>query len=176
MKGHGEPVLYLDLDGVGHHEAVYISPKRGIYINQDEAPGRVLFEWIPILVDILRPHHDVKLVLSSSWCRRPGYDRTLKRLPDELRKRFVGGTFHRRHHGADPLASREFQTLPRGQQILNDVKRRQPSDWLALDDDDEGWPADHRGHLIHCNGSLGLSDPVTQVTLALRLAALSRLG
>lgn len=176
MRGQGEPLLYLDLDGVVHHEAVYIGTKRGIFIKQDEAPGRVLFEWIPILVEILRPYPDVKLVLSSSWCRRPGYGRTLKRMPEELRQRFVGGTFHRHHHGSDPLTSLLFQSLPRGQQILNDVNRRQPSDWIALDDDDEDWPTAYRHHLVHCNGALGLSDPDTQAALTRRLAVLDRVS
>ncbi len=35
-------LLYLDFDGVLHHEAVYVSSKRGIYIRE---PGFELFEW-----------------------------------------------------------------------------------------------------------------------------------
>ncbi|MDI4635944.1 hypothetical protein J7U46_23020 [Pelomonas sp. V22] len=143
----GELVLYLDFDGVVHHEAVYQN-RRGIYVDQAKAPGRTLFEWADILVQLLQPYPEVRLVLSSSWCRRPGYSRAIKRLPAELQVRFIGGTFHRRTNGANPGAELEFASLPRGVQIANDVARRRPRDWLALDDDDRGWPAEHRGRLI----------------------------
>ena len=42
-------VLYLDLDGVAHHEQVLWHPHKGIYMSPYEAPGRSLFEWVPIL-------------------------------------------------------------------------------------------------------------------------------
>jgi len=168
MKGQGELLIYLDLDGVVHHEAVYASP-RGIYMNQEQAPGRTLFEWVHHLVDALEPFPQVKLVLSSSWCRWPGYSRTLKRLPAPLRQRFVGGTFHSHHHGADPGELYSFTALPRGQQVLKDVLRRQPLDWLALDDDDEDWPVNQTGHLLLCDGELGLSNPATRSDLRARL-------
>ena len=87
-------VLYLDLDGVVQHEAVLYHPKRGIYMSPIQT-GRVLFEWIPILEGILRPYPDVALVLSSTWCIRPGYAKTLERLPSSLGSRFIGGTYHR---------------------------------------------------------------------------------
>ena len=169
MRGQNELLLYLDLDGVVHHEAVY-SSSRGIYIDQRQGPGRTLFEWVPILTEILESFPEVKLVLSSSWCRRPGYSRTLDRLPEPLRQRFVGGTFHRRHHGSDRHADLSFTSLSRGQQIVSDVGRRQPRDWLALDDDDLDWPSAHLDHLIHCDGALGLSDPAIQALLKAKLS------
>lgn len=172
MRGSGDLLVYLDLDGVMHHQAVYQDRLQGIYMSQTEAPGRILFEWAGVLVDILRPYPNIRLVLSSSWCRRPGYRRTLKRLPVELQARFVGGTFHRRVHGADPGAELEFASLPRGVQIANDVARRRPRDWLALDDDDRGWRVEHRGHLVKCDGRLGLSDPATQLELSRRLSSM----
>lgn len=95
-------VLYLDLDGVVHHEKVLWHPRRGIYMSPYEAAGHSLFEWVPILESVLQPHPAVALVLSSTWCIRPGYSATLKRLPASLRARFIGGTYHRRVHGVDP--------------------------------------------------------------------------
>jgi hypothetical protein len=44
-------VLYLDLDGVVQHEAVMWHGRRGIYMSNEEAPGRKLFEWLPHLED-----------------------------------------------------------------------------------------------------------------------------
>ena len=74
-------VLYLDLDGVVHHEKVLWHPRKGIYMSPYEAAGHSLFEWVPILESVLEPHPTVALVLSSTWCIRPGYSATLKRLP-----------------------------------------------------------------------------------------------
>ena len=166
-------VLYLDLDGVLHHEEVYFHPKRGPFVHQGYAPGHTLFEWAHLLQDLLAPFPDVALVLSSSWCVQPGYGKTIKRLPPELRRRFIGGTFHRRAHGADSWAIRAFKEMPRGLQIWADVVRRKPGQWLALDDDAFGWPAWARENLVECDGAKGLSCPETREQLTAKLAALS---
>ncbi len=169
-------LLYLDFDGVLHHEEVYVSPKRGIYISERHAPGATLFEWAPLLVDALAPHPHVRIVLSTSWCRQPGYGRALRRLPLELQRRAIGGTFHRRVHGADPLLLQSFVGTPRGLQILADVRRRRPLDWISLDDDVDGWPVEHLGNLVACDGALGLSCPDTLARLKARLAGMPPAG
>jgi hypothetical protein len=163
-------VLYLDLDGVVQHHAVLWHHRRGIFMCPKEAPGRRLFEWLGHLEEALAPYPDVALVLSSTWCIRPGYGKTLKYFPAQLRQRFVGGTYHKRVHGADPWASNAFKMRTRAQQILVDVARRQPSHWLALDDDIEDWPAEHRHNLVACDGTTGLSDPRVRAELAAKLA------
>lgn len=83
-----------------HHEAVLWHPRIGIYMSPHGAVGRTLFEWAPILEEELTPYPSVALVLSSTWCIRPGYAHTLKRLPESLQSRFIGGTYHKRIHGA----------------------------------------------------------------------------
>ncbi len=158
-------VLYLDLDGVVQHEAVMWHGRRGIYMSTEDAPGRKLFEWLPHLEDALSPFPQVALVLSSSWCVWPGYSRTLKRFPEGLRERFIGGTFHKRIHGADSSAMESFRATPRGMQIWADVQRRKPLQWLALDDDAEGWPDWACSNLIACDGATGLSCRRVQVEL-----------
>jgi len=155
-------IVYLDLDGVVHHEAVMWHGRRGIYMCSTEAPGRALFEWLHHLVTALQPYPQVQLVLSSSWCIRPGYTATLKRLPQKLRERFIGGTFHSRYHGADSYELSKFQEMPRGMQIWQDVERRQPLQWLAIDDNAEGWPEWAQDNLIRCDGSAGLSSQRVQ--------------
>ena len=162
-------VLYLDLDGVVHHEKVLWHPGKGIYISPYEAAGHTLFEWVPILEAALDPYPEVALVLSSTWCIRPGYNATLKRLPAALRSRFIGGTYHKRVHGADPWNLSMFRGTPRGEQVLEDVQRRKPRQWLALDDDVEDWPDAFRDNLIACEGTAGLSDPRVQRELEAKL-------
>ncbi len=162
-------VLYLDLDGVVHHEKVLWHPRKGIYMSPYEAAGHSLFEWVPFLESVLQPHPAVALVLSSTWCIRPGYSATLKRLPASLRARFIGGTYHRRVHGVDPWNLSMFRTTPRGVQVQEDAQRRKPHQWIALDDDLEDWPDSSRQNLIACEGTTGLSNPEVQHELREKL-------
>ncbi|MDP3226583.1 MAG: HAD domain-containing protein [Acidovorax sp.] len=162
-------VLYLDLDGVVHHEKVLWHPCKGIYMSPYEAAGHSLFEWVPFLESVLQPHPAVALVLSSTWCIRPGYSATLKRLPASLRARFIGGTYHRRVHGVDPWNLSMFRTTPRGVQVQEDAQRRKPHQWIALDDDLEDWPDSCRQNLIACEGTTGLSNPEVQHELREKL-------
>ena len=162
-------VLYLDLDGVVHHEAVLWHPRKGIYMSPYQAAGNTLFEWLPHLEEVLAPFPAVALVLSSTWCIRPGYNKTLTLLPDSLRTRFIGGTFHKRVHGADPWTLASFRSSPRGVQVLADAQRRKPRHWVALDDDIEDWPQSAQAHLIACDGSMGLSCPLVRDALHQKL-------
>ena len=162
-------VLYLDLDGVVHHEKVLWHPRKGIYMSQYEASGHSLFEWVPILESVLQPHPAVALVLSSTWCIRPGYSATLKRLPATLSARFIGGTYHKRVHGVDPWNLTMFRTTPRGVQVQEDAQRRKPQQWIALDDDLEDWPDSCRQNLVACEGTTGLSNPEVQHELREKL-------
>lgn len=150
-------VLYLDFDGVLHHEAAMWSPKRGAFISPIDGPGRTLFEWAHHLEAELVDFPDVKLVLSSSWCVKPGFGKSIKRLSANLQRRFIGGTFHKRFHGIDPWTTESFRAAPRWKQILGDAQRREPSAWLVLDDDVADWPAELRANLVACNGATGLS-------------------
>ena len=162
-------VLYLDLDGVVHHEAVYWHPNRGAYMHPILGRGHQLFEWLQFLEDALLPYPDIALVLSSSWCIRPGYGKTLRRFPPGLRARFIGGTFHRRVHGLDPWATMSFRMNSRADQILSDIARRRPLQWLALDDDVDVWPERYLANLVACDGKTGLSAPRVQAELAQKL-------
>ncbi|MBD9391345.1 hypothetical protein IB243_03365 [Acidovorax sp. ACV01] len=145
--------------GAGDHDLALGHPRKGIYMSPYEAAGHSLFEWVPILESVLQPHPTVALVLSSTWCIRPGYSATLKRLPASLRARFIGGTYHRRVHGVDPWNLSMFRTTPRGVQVQEDAQRRKPKQWIALDDDLEDWPDSCRQNLVACEGTTGLSNP-----------------
>ncbi len=128
-RGCGAPVLYLDYDGVLHHENVLRHPRRGIYAGE---PGFTLFEHAPLLELLLQPFPAVSIVLSTSWVRVLGYSRALERLPKGLQARVIGSTFH------SEMDEEIFVSKRRGQQVLEDVTRRKPSSWIALDDTDEG--------------------------------------
>lgn len=147
-------ILYLDLDGVLHDEQVYFHPRRGIYMD---TPGRTLFEWMPILEQLLGPFPEVKIVLSTSWVRVRSFHFAKKQLSPALQAQVIGATFHSRF-----MREEEFVLLPRGVQIAEDVYRRGPQSWFAIDDDHLGWPSWCRDNLIRTDGAHGISDPEIQ--------------
>lgn len=165
LRGQGGVVLYLDFDGVLHHEDVWFHPRRGAYVN---TPGYALFEHTHLLEDVLASFPEVRIVLSTSWVRVRRYSRAVKRLSPSLQVRVIGATFHTRMNRSD------FEALPRGVQILNDVVRRNPIHWVALDDDAEGWVPEYLEQLIHCDSVLGISAPGVLDALKERLTLFQR--
>lgn len=164
LRGRGEIVLYLDFDGVLHHEDVRWHPRRGVYLNAP--PSFSLFQHAGLLDALLAPYPDLRIVLSTSWVRVLGYSRAVKRLTPSLQKRVVGATYHSHMH------ERAFAMLPRGIQVLDDVERRSPKDWLALDDDGSGWPKEHAHRLVLTDEHYGLSGPGISEQLVSKLANL----
>lgn len=156
-------VLYLDFDGVLHDGEVYFHPRRGIYIA---TAGRTLFEWMPILERLLAPHPDVGIVLSTSWVRVRSFQYAKKRLSPALQTRVVGATFH------SDMWEEGFSHKPRGVQIAEDVQRRRPQSWFAIDDDHHGWPSGYRDNLVRTASAYGISEPRVQAAIQAKLAAL----
>ncbi len=56
--------------------------------------------------------------------------------------------------------------------MLNDVLRRKPRDWIALDDTDEGWPDELRDHVLITDEKLGIGAPWAAIAIQERLKAL----
>lgn len=164
-RGQGETVLYLDFDGVLHHEDVWWHPRRGVYIK---TPGYQLFEHVPLLEEALAEFPELKIVLSTSWVRYQRFSGSAKRLSPSLRERVIGATFHSR------MNRQVFESLPRGIQVMNDVARRKPRNWVALDDDLENWVPEYRNYLIHCDNVLGISAPGVLDALKQRLLLFRR--
>lgn len=155
-KGVGQPILYLDFDGVLHPEYCYWHPRKGPYLK---APGHELFEHVDFLERLLDPYPQIAIVLSTSWVQTYRFSATAGKLGQRLCERVVGATFHTE---MDRLT---FRDVPRGQQILADVVRRKPSEWVALDDDLFKWPAEVRNRLVHTDGMLGLGEERVQLEL-----------
>lgn len=157
-------ILYLDYNGVLHDSQVMRNRKRGLYLAK---PDKQFFEWMPILETLLAPIDDLKIVLSTSWVRAVDFDTAKYELSPALRERVIGSTFH--HPG---LSQSVFDMMPRGQQIVEDMQRRQPTTWFAIDDDAFGWPVAYRDHLIPTRGAFGLSDSDVQDAIRTKLASL----
>lgn len=173
----GGPVLYLDFDGALHHENVCLDLKGGVFfggIAQSHGvtsghPHR-LFEHAPLLGALLEPYPKVRLVLSTRWVLWRGFERARARLPLPLARRCIGSTFHKR------MDRREFLELPRGMQIWSDVTRRQPSAWLAIDDDDTDWPVWCRDKLVCTDENWGIGEPGVLARLQAKLTDTFGLG
>lgn len=157
-------VLYLDFDGVLHSDEVYQDHRGRVYLR---GPGE-LFEHAHVLIDALADHPDVRIVLSTSWVRMKGYGWVLKHLPEDLRPRVIGATWHSMH-AKDSEELQWWQQASRYRQILRDVQRRQPTRWFAIDDDLEGWPANELTHVLACSPLTGLGDPSAQAELTAKL-------
>ena len=144
-------MLYLDYDGVLHHEDVWRHPRKGLYFGAEGA-GHTLFENVGLLAQLLDPYPDVFIVLSTTWVSSLRFSHAASKLPSNLRKRVIGATFHTR------MNRYAFASLSRAQQVLDDVQRRQPSAWVAVDDA-PGWPLDSLPHFIPSDPAAGIADP-----------------
>lgn len=144
-------VLFLDIDGV-LHRGVARRSRRGVVSS---APGHIeLFEYAPVLEDLLRPYPNLEIVVSSDWSLVMGMEFTRNAIPSpQLRDRIIGAT-------SDGCAFDWglWPMLPRGAQVLDYVRRNAPLRWLAVDDRSDGFEA-FRDQLVHCQTEVGLGDP-----------------
>lgn len=168
-------ILFLDIDGVLHPDSVYLERRRPVL----RGPGH-LFMWCDSLIEALEPWPDVSIVLSSSWVRFRGYDRTRDALPAALRDRVIGATYHtamsRRppEEGGFRLPLSWWDNHTRYEQILGYVRRAGLTDteWLAIDDNCERWAPEHARNLILTTSERGISDPAALALLQARLTEL----
>lgn len=155
--------MYLDYDGVLHHENCRWNKKKGPILRAP--PGYTLFQHADLLSQTLRPYPELKIVLSTSWVRRRGFHRAARRLPAELRARVIGATWHSENKSIE----NEWISASRGMQVWGDVVRRNPSRWIALDDDYIGWPKWALENLIQTDEVMGISEPRVMERLKLAL-------
>lgn len=123
-------ILFLDFDGVLH------------------VHGRLPFEYAEQLAKLFA-RLPVSIVLSTSWVEAYGLDNVIAMLPKSLQPLVIGATCV---DGAPPAGTRYAD-------IAACAARAGIEDWIALDDDAEGWPDEERNRLIHCDSCLGLATP-----------------
>lgn len=159
------PVLYLDFDGPLHPWPVYRTPD-GIELRAEGA----LFMHASVLTAVLTPYPDVRIVLSTSWVVTQGLEAACAYLPPALKERVIGGTWEPELDEFDPMS---WRRLTRYEQIHRHALRHQQTHWLALDDDNGGWPDSELVKLVHCHNMRGLGDLTTREQLVHGLAWLN---
>lgn len=154
-------ILFLDFDGVLHPDSVFVTRKGPKLQGEGQ-----LFMWMPILEAELYAYPEVELLLSTSWVRQIAFTR----LSAGLQSRVVGATWH--SNMANAWADQVWwdQTSRYGQ-IMRYVGRAGVSQWLALDDDVEGWAPVNRHRLIRSDGRRGLSNEFTTQDLRAKVQA-----
>ena len=138
-------ILFLDFDGVLHAEDVYIVNGQPVLMQN----GHRLFEHAELLAELLTGREDIDIVLSTTWVRVKGYDYAKYRLPESLQEKVIGSTYHSQ-------IDRFWLHATRYEQIARYVQRHNVHDWLALDDDDDGWPDAMRHRLVHSDAQGGI--------------------
>lgn len=157
-------LLYLDFDGPLHPAAVFDRPGIGLHL---QAPGHQLFEHAPILDELLSPYVEIEIVLSTTWVAARSIEFARDQLPEGLRSRVIGSTYT-----VDNL--KYFDAWPRGRQVTSDVLIRKPGKWLAIDDDDSGWPSSARRRLVLVDKHAGIGTPIAEAAIRQKLRWLAR--
>lgn len=149
-----KPTVFLDFDGVLHPDEVYLVRNQPV-LRMD---GFSLFEWSGILAESLDPYPAVQLVLSTSWVRLLGFEEAREHLPEPLRQRVTGATWH-------ATVPRRWTQMTRYEQVLHYIERHRTTRWLAIDDDGAGWAEKHLPNLVLTDSLLGLGVALAQADL-----------
>lgn len=165
------PILFLDYDGVLHPDDVYLECGQPVL----HATGH-LFMWAPLLEDALADYPDVRIVLSTSWARELRFARARDRLPQGLRSRVVGATWHSAMAGIDGSSlgrATWWDMATRYEQIKRHATRARLADWVAIDDNPQGWADGDRDKLLQTHSAVGISNPRILTRLGEHLARIS---
>ncbi|MEI7613286.1 MAG: HAD domain-containing protein [Betaproteobacteria bacterium] len=131
-------ILFIDFDGVFHsmdsRDFEYCGNDLVVSDNPD------LFQWVPLLWQIIEPH-PVDLVVHSSWRHLYPREELIARFPVVMQSRIVGVTEGRERH----------------QSILNYVCMNDVQRFAVLDDSPEAFPEGWQ-NLILCDSKRGIND------------------
>lgn len=158
-------VLFLDFDGVLHPlwtPAPFNDWQLEVTFGPTPYAGP-FFLHASALDSVLSPFLEhMEIVVSSTW----GKDRTLEELRRLLPASIAARVVDAVHHHLPPTT----ETRSRLEEIswyLQNIRPHQGSLWLALDDDDSGWPEAMRLQLVHCERDLGDAGTLRRLEAAL---------
>lgn len=82
------PTLFVDYDGTLHVGHALIDASGRVTLDS----GRPLFEYAPLLVEMLKPYPAVQIVLTTTWLQTLSTEKVIAYLPPELARRVVDTT------------------------------------------------------------------------------------
>ncbi|ALB95276.1 hypothetical protein AM256_17660 [Burkholderia pseudomallei] len=153
------PTLFLDFDGTLHAGHALLDDSGRIVLDS----GRPLFEFAPLLVEMLRPYPLVEIVLTTSWLQSLPTDKVIAHLPPELARRVVGTT-----KNIKSRLSYEQSGAARTDIIAGYAFGKRLKNWLAIDDSVFGAykfgrePGELVHHFLLLDSTRGISDDSAQ--------------
>ncbi|MEX3982148.1 HAD domain-containing protein [Paraburkholderia sp. EG287A] len=153
------PTLFVDYDGALHRGHALLDENGGISLDT----GNPLFEFAPLLVSLLEPRPEVKIVLTTSWLSKLSVEQVISYLPAQLAKRVVGTTQGYRARFGDWKIG-----IARTYIIRTYVLKHRLKNWLAIDDSVYGARdlrtdlLDLESHLVLLDSRRGIGDAQAQ--------------
>lgn len=86
------PTLFVDYDGTLHSGNALLDANGQVTLDS----RRQLFEYAPLLVEMLEPYPSVQIVLTTSWLQTLSAEKVISFLPPELARRVVDTTRDRK--------------------------------------------------------------------------------
>ncbi|MGF7000807.1 HAD domain-containing protein [Paraburkholderia sp. GAS32] len=153
------PTLFVDYDGTLHAGHALIDTAGQITLDS----GRALFEFAPLLVEMLEPYPSVEIVLTTSWLETLQEEKVISYLPAKLARRVVGTT-----KGRKARFSYFRDGTGRTDIITSYAFGKRLKHWLAIDDsvygvDRFGYePGELVGNFVLLDSTRGISDESAQ--------------
>ncbi|MBB5442056.1 MULTISPECIES: HAD domain-containing protein [unclassified Paraburkholderia] len=153
------PTLFVDFDGTLHIGHASMDEHGEIALDT----GRPLFEFAPLLADLLEPYPEVVLVLTTSWLMTLNTKEVTACLPLALARRVVGTT-----RDIKPRLSYLLNGMARTYVITSYAYGASLTKWLAIDDSVYGAdrfgrePGELAHHFVLLDSAQGLGDSDAQ--------------
>ena len=153
------PTLFLDFDGTLHVGRAVVDPDGQVSLES----RRKLFEYAPLLVELLEPYPSVEIVLTTSWPEAMTDETVLSHLPQELARRVVDTT-----RGRKPRFSYMLNGSGRTDVISCYALGKGLTRWLAIDDSVYGVyhlgrePGQLMKNFVLLDSSRGIGDEIAQ--------------
>lgn len=119
------PTIFLDYDGTLHRGKALLDGSGEVSLDS----GNALFEFCPLLANLLEPYPQVEIVLTTSWVDAFPLEKVISYLPISLAKRVVGTT----NNIKVPFGYLQDGSA-RTYRIRSYVFTHRLKHWLALDD------------------------------------------